>query len=79
MNGKAAITFTVFFWAWDEPSPFTRSSFVYRLLKKNVSEFGREDQIGSDQIVRFLLVLQAFMISPEQVNISKQFAIFADP
>ena len=47
--------------------------------KKNISEFGREDQIGSDQIVRFLMVLQAVMISPEQVNISKQFAIFADP
>ena len=47
--------------------------------KKNISKFGREDQIGSDQIVKFLMVLQAVMISPEQVNISKQFAIFADP
>ena len=47
--------------------------------KKNIPKFGREDQIGSDQIVRFLMVLQAVMISPEQVNISKQFAIFADP
>ena len=47
--------------------------------KKNISKFGREDHIGSDQIVRFLMVLQAVMISPEQVNISKQFAIFADP
>ena len=45
--------------------------------KKNVSKFRREDQMGSDQIVRFLMVLQAVMISPEQVNISKQFAIFA--
>ena len=42
--------------------------------KKKISEFGREDQI-----VRFLMVLQAVMISPEQVNISKQCAIFADP